>query len=62
MSNDKGQAEQALALRDVFDGWYLPQRPLCCDRYEDQHRRAREDALKYRLIEPNLSALRFLIL
>ncbi|PLS29893.1 replication protein [Bifidobacterium margollesii] len=46
-----------MALSDAFLRWYLPMRPRCCDRYDEQRRRPREDALKRRLIEPNPATL-----
>ena len=55
MSDDYTQGE--LELRLDFGQWWLPRRPLCCDEYDRQRRRSRDDALGYRFIEPNPSAL-----
>lgn len=51
------QGELELSLPDAMERWWLPRRPLCCDAYDEQQRRARGQALHYRLIEPNPAAL-----
>ncbi|WP_072727080.1 MULTISPECIES: replication initiation protein [Bifidobacterium] len=56
MSDDYSQP--TLELARTFEGWYLPQRPMCCDDdYSALTRRSRADALRYKHIETNPSAL-----
>lgn len=43
-----------LELTRAFDGWWLPQRPLCCDDdYSQLVRRSRADALRCKHVEAN---------
>lgn len=51
-------SQPTLEISRVFEGWWLPQRPLCCDDdYTALRRRSRADALRYKHIEANPSAL-----
>lgn len=55
MSNEYVQG--TLELTRAFDGWWLPQRPLCCDDdYSQLVRRSRIDALRCKHIEANPAA------
>lgn len=51
------QGDLGLSLPEAWEEWWLPRRPLCCDHYDEQKRRSRQDALSYRMVEPNPSAL-----
>lgn len=52
MSNEYVQG--TLELTRAFDGWWLPQRPLCCDDdYSQLVRRSRTDALRCKHVEAN---------
>lgn len=51
-------SQPTLELSRTFEGWWLPERPLCCDDdYSQLHRRSRADALKCKHIEANPAAL-----
>lgn len=55
-------SQPTLELSRTFEGWWLPERPLCCDDdYSQLHRRSRADALKYKHVETNPAALSNLI-
>lgn len=40
-------------LAELLNQVWLSQRPLCCDEYDEQQRRPREQALGYRMVEAN---------
>ena len=51
-------SQPTLELSRTFEGWWLPERPLCCDAdYSLLRRRSRAEALKHTHIETNPSAL-----
>mgnify|MGYP002517408810 FL=1 len=51
-------SQPTLELSRTFEGWWLPQRPLCCDDdYSQLRRRSRADALKRKHVETNPAAL-----
>lgn len=51
-------SQPTLDLSRTFEGWWLPQRPLCCDAdYSQLRRRSRADALRCTHIEANPAAL-----
>ncbi|OJS81158.1 replicase, partial [Bifidobacterium longum subsp. longum] len=51
-------SQPTLELSRTFEGWWLPERPLCCDDdYSQLHRRSRADALKCKHVETNPAAL-----
>ena len=51
-------SQPTLELSRTFEGWYLPQRPLCCDDdYSQLVRRSRTDALRCKHVEANPAAL-----
>ena len=51
-------SQPTLELSRTFEGWWLPERPLCCDAdYAQLRRRSRADALKHEHIETNPAAL-----
>ena len=51
-------SQPTLELSRTFEGWYLPQRPLCCDDdYSQLVRRSRADALRCKHVEANPAAL-----
>lgn len=53
-----GWVQPTLELSRTFEGWWLPERPLCCDDdYSQLHRRSRADALKCKHVETNPAAL-----
>ena len=50
--------QPTLDLARTFEGWWLPERPLCCDDdYTRLRRRSRADALRCKQIEANPAAM-----
>ena len=51
-------SQPTLELSRTFEGWWLPERPLCCDDdYSQLRRRSRADALRCKHVETNPAAL-----
>lgn len=51
-------SQPTLELPGIFDAWYMPRRPLCCDAdYSQLRRRSRSDALTHSHIETNPTAM-----